>query len=159
MYCKSSVLKFETLIKVFWGSQDQHNHNFWLHLENSNFWIFVGILATPNYTRSIAARLHCCATATTHIILYTILIHCITLQTITYLYITYLTRCSTIERWRKEVATPHALILAQHFSAQLGSAFSLYIALLSYALLCSTLPGMVSIFTFFALTHHGFVVF
>ena len=45
--CKRSVLKYETQLKVFWGSQDQYNHNFWRHLENSIFFIFVGILATP----------------------------------------------------------------------------------------------------------------
>ena len=36
MQCKRSVLKKKTQLKVFWGSQDKNNHNYWLHLKNSN---------------------------------------------------------------------------------------------------------------------------
>ena len=36
MQCKRSVLKKKNQFKVFWGSQDKHNHNYWLHLKNSN---------------------------------------------------------------------------------------------------------------------------
>ena len=46
--CKRSVLKYETQLKVFWGSQDQYNHNFWRHLENSN----VGHFGHPYHTIS-----------------------------------------------------------------------------------------------------------
>ena len=48
MQCGGSFLKYETQLKVFWGSQDQYNHNFWLHLEKIIFLILVGILHPPN---------------------------------------------------------------------------------------------------------------
>ena len=40
MQCKRPVLKKKNQLKVFLGSQDEHNHKFWLHLEKFQCWEF-----------------------------------------------------------------------------------------------------------------------
>ena len=42
MQCGGSFLKYETKLKVFCSSQDQYNHNFWLHLEKIIFLFWWG---------------------------------------------------------------------------------------------------------------------
>ena len=54
MQCSRSFLKYGTQLKVFWGSQDQCNHNFWEHLEISIFGVFwtpLFLVVASNYPR------------------------------------------------------------------------------------------------------------